>query len=186
MILYLHGFNSSPLSEKARILSAYFAERGALCAVPQLHHRPSKAIAQAEVFLNDDGHHTVAGSSMGGYYATWLCEKYPNTRAVLINPAVKLAEKLADCVDKTQTNYHNNETYLFDKEHLQEFEALEITALQAPKKYLLLAQTGDEVLDYREAADFYQGAEQIIVEGGDHSFVNFADYLPRIAAFVTQ
>ena len=190
MIVYLHGFNSSPLSSKAVLLAEYCAAEGVACVAPQLHHRPARAAAQISELLKTDGAHLLVGSSMGGYYATWFCERgvrentrAVNTRAVLINPAVKLAEKLADCVGKTQKNYHTGESYVFTEAHLEETRALEVARIASPQKYLLLAQTGDETLDYREAEKFYAGARHIIEEGGDHSFADFARHLSAVVGF---
>ena len=52
-----------------------------------------------------------------------------------------------------------------------------------PSDYLLLVETGDEVLDYREAVRYYAGAEQVVVEGGDHTLQSFEQHLPGIVAF---
>ena len=183
MIIYLHGFNSSPASGKAALLVEYCAGLGVPCAAPLLHHRPARAAAQIAELLKAKGEHLLAGSSMGGYYATWFCEKTPNARAVLINPAVRLADKLAECEGKEQTNYHTGEKYIFGAEHSEEFRALEIKKPAAPEKYLLLAQTGDEVLDYKEAVEFYAGAKQMIEEGGNHSYEGFERRLADIVEF---
>lgn len=187
VIIYLHGFNSSPMSEKARQTADFCAARNVECIVPQLHHRPAKAIKQARQMLdektNDNAECTVIGSSMGGYYAAYLCQHYAGLRAVMINPAVKLADKLSGEVGKLQKNYHNGEEYVFTPEHLQEFAALDIPKLKDPSRCLLMVQTGDEVLDYREAVEYYDGAQQIVEEGGDHSFVGFAKHLPMLLNF---
>lgn len=183
MIIYLHGFNSTAASQKARLMVAYCGREGIDCAAPTMHHRPSEAMRQVGAYLQDGGAHTIVGSSMGGYYATWLCEQHPQLRGVLINPAVKLADKLADCLGKAQQNYHGGESYLFEQTHLDEFQALEVSGITNPARYLLMVQTGDEVLDYREAVGFYSGAQHIVEEGGDHSFDGFARHLPVIAAF---
>ncbi len=183
MIIYLHGFNSSPLSGKAVMLAEYCAARGAAFVAPQLDVRPAAAAAQTAELLKTDGEHILVGSSMGGYYAAWFCEKTPNARAVLINPAVKLADKLAGYAGQEQKNYHTGESYIFGEAHLKEFRALETKKPAAPEKYLLLAQKGDEVLDYREAVEFFAGARQIIEEGGTHSFAGFERMLPEILAF---
>ena len=183
MIIYLHGFNSSPLSSKAVALADYCATEGIPCVVPQLHHRPARAAAQITELLRAESPHLLVGSSMGGYYATWACENFDGVRAVLINPALKLADKLAAQVGKTQKNYHSGESYVFSGDHLEEMRALEIAQIAAPDKYFLLAQTGDEVLDYREAEKFYSGANVVIENGGDHSFVDFARHIPDIVRF---
>lgn len=183
VIIYLHGLNSSAQSEKAALTEAYCLARGIACAVPTLHHQPAKAAEQITALLAEPGEHTLIGSSMGGYYATWFCEQEPSRRAVLINPAVRLADKVADLVGKEQRNYNNGETYKFGREHLQEFKAMEVEKITAPHRYFLLAQRGDEVLDYREAVEFYHGARHLIEDAGNHSFVGYAAHLPAIVAF---
>ena len=182
MIIYLHGLNSSPLSSKAVLLAEYCAQRDIACIVPQLHHRPAQAIAQIESLLQKSPQ-VLVGSSMGGYYATWCCEHYAYAKAVLINPALKLADKIADYVGQTQQLYHTDESYVFTEEHLAEFRAVEVAAIVDPSKYMLMAQKGDELLDYREAVNFYAGAKQIIEEGGDHMFVGFERHLSAIVDF---
>ena len=186
MIIYLHGLNSSPLSSKGVMLAEYCATHKINCAVPQLPHYPAQAVALINEMLPQEGKHTLVGSSMGGYYAAWFCERRDNVRAVLVNPAVRLADKLESFVGQEQQMYHSSETYLFTQKHLDELRALEIPRITHPQKYLLLAQTGDEVLDYQEAADYFVGGRQIIEEGGDHSFIGFARHLPLIADWAKQ
>ncbi len=177
------------------MFAGFCAVKGVECIIPQLHHRPAEAIGHVRQMLDEraedakdtedaaDTLLTVVGSSMGGYYAAYLCQHYDNLRAVLINPAVKLAAKLADQVGQVQKNYHNGREYLFTREHLAEFAAMDVPKLDNPERCLLMVQTGDEVLDYREAVEYYKGAAQIVEEGGDHSFVGFAAHMPRIVAF---
>ena len=132
--------------------------------------------------LADGREHLLVGSSLGGYYAIHFVETTNNARAVLVNPALAVADKLAPLVGEEQQNYHSGETYIFTETHRAALAEIEI----APSKwanYLALLQTGDEVLDCREAATAFAPSNPIIEEGGDHSFTTFADYLPRIAQF---
>lgn len=98
-ILYIHGFNSSPKSVKAALVRDYCLEsRPELrVEVPQLFSEPQKAISQlcelVESLLRDGYNIGLAGSSLGGYYATFLAEKY-HLKAALVNPAVKPYELL--------------------------------------------------------------------------------------------
>lgn len=189
MIIYLHGLNSSAQSEKAQRTVEFCAARGLACVAPTLHHRPSQARAQVESIVahapTGDNAHTFIGSSMGGYFATWFCEQNPQYKAVLINPAVRLADKLQGMLNEPQTHYHGGEDYVMSQAHLDEFRAMEVRAITNPARYMLLAQKGDEVIDYREAQAFYAGAQHIIEDGGDHSFVDYARHLPAIAAFAS-
>lgn len=189
-ILHIHGFNSSPLSVKAeqsrQFFKQYFPEVVFHC--PQLATSPEQAIAQLEQLIEQtkcDSSWFVIGSSLGGYFASYLADKY-NLRAVLINPAVKPYELLVDYLGE-QCNPYTNITYQVTPDHMQQLKALKVNKpmLDSEQKnnYLVMVQTGDEVLDYQQAVDEYQHCTMIVEQGGDHSFVNFNEKLPMIADF---
>ncbi len=183
-LIYLHGFNSSPLSYKAQLLEARLASRGAgYFLAPALPAEPGIAIKLVEAHIKQNPDHkiTLVGSSLGGYYATYLAEAF-DLRAVLINPAVRPYELLRGELGE-QRNYHTNEKYNFTEAYLQELEQLEVTTLRHPERYLLMLETGDEVLDYRSALERYKGAQQVVVPGGDHSFQSFPQYIDLILKF---
>ena len=183
MIVYLHGLNSSPASKKAGLLQEAMAARGlgAQFHAPALPHRPAQAMALVEDWLHAQTQAvTFIGSSLGGYYATYLAEAHAS-RAVLINPAVRPYDLLGPLLGPQQ-NLYTGERYELTPQHLVELRALEVEALH-PERYLLLAETGDEMLDYRAAVERYAGARQIVLEGGDHSFSRFAEYIDTILQF---
>jgi predicted esterase YcpF (UPF0227 family) len=180
LIVYLHGFNSSPQSHKAQVMQRYMAGRGlghefACPALPPLAGDAMKAI---EPLLRKKP--CLVGSSLGGFYATYLAEKH-DLRAVLINPAIDPHVGLRAYLG-VQKNLHTGEPYELTEDHLREWHALYVSRI-TPKRYLLLVETGDEVLDYRRALERYAGAEQIVVPGGDHSLQSFPQHLARILEF---
>ncbi|ENO75129.1 YqiA/YcfP family alpha/beta fold hydrolase [Thauera sp. 63] len=187
MIVYLHGFRSAPASIKARALGARMAERGLSdrfwCEQLPVSPRAAIALAEAEIARAHAAGLTpsVVGSSLGGYYATWLAERH-GLRAVLVNPAVVAPLSLGAYVG-TQTNLYTGESFDFTREHIDELRALEVPAITRPERYWLLAETGDEVLDYRHAVQKYAGARQTVLEGGDHGFSRWNDYLDAVIAF---
>ena len=180
-IVYLHGFCSSPSSTKARLLAAALDSRGIgdrlFC--PALSPVPVEAIAQVEAIVAAQRGRplTLVGSSLGGYYATWLAEKH-ELRAVLINPAV-VCSLDPEMFIGTQTNLYSGESFEFTAEHIAQLAALEAPRI-TPERYLLLVETGDEVLDYRQAVARYAGCRQCVLDGGDHSFTRFPDLLPQL------
>lgn len=185
MIIYIHGFNSSSRSGKARELQDWMATRGLAEAYvcPDLPHRPAEAVARLEALIAASrGAPKLVGSSLGGFYATCLAERY-GLKAVLVNPCVACHEKLAGEVGRPQKNWHDGSEYLFTAAHLDELATLHVPRLEHPERFLLLVEKGDEVLDWREAARYYQGARQVVLEGGDHGFTRFAEYIPEILAF---
>ena len=181
MIIYIHGFNSSPASVKARLLKVRLDALGGSFAAPALPHRPSEAAALLDALIVRHPSATLVGSSLGGYYATHLAEKH-GLRAVLVNPAVRPYELLRRAVG-TQQNLHTGAEYEFTERHLEELAALEVPAITRPDRYFLMIETGDEVLDYREAVARYRGCRQLVVEGGDHGFSDFGQYLDTVLEF---
>jgi predicted esterase YcpF (UPF0227 family) len=184
MILYLHGFRSAPASRKAQMLYAHMQARGlgdAFCC-PQLPISARAAIALVEARIAQCATPpTLVGSSLGGYYASWLAERH-GLRAVLVNPGVLSSLSLEPYIGR-QTNLYTGEAFDFTPAHIDELRAIEVKQITRPERYWLLVETGDEVLDYRHAVAKFAGARQTVLEGGDHSFTRWADYLDGILAF---
>jgi predicted esterase YcpF (UPF0227 family) len=184
MLIYLHGFNSSPGSHKAQVLKRYMEERdlGDQYCCPALPHLPERAIAvvEAEIAKRPRESITLIGSSLGGFYSTYLAERH-DLRAVLINPAVYPHEDLRAYLG-VQRNLHTGRQYELTEKHLRQWEKLYLPSVR-PQRYLLLVETGDEVLDYREAVEKYRDARQIVIEGGDHSLKSFPEHIPLILGF---
>jgi len=184
MIVYLHGFNSTPDSRKAKTLHDYMRRQGlgALFACPRLPHRPEQAVdaIEKELARRDPRTVTLVGSSLGGFYATWFAERR-NLRAVLIQPAVTPYIGL-EAMLGPQQNLYTGERYELTRAHLEGWRSLAVERVDA-ERYLLLLETGDEVLDWREAARKYEGARTVIRDGGDHTLQSFPEHLPRILRF---
>jgi predicted esterase YcpF (UPF0227 family) len=126
----------------------------------------------------------VMGSSLGGYYANYLAEKYA-CKAVVLNPAVRASRELASHVGML-TEYDTNEPYDFRPEFIHELKDLQIETVSNPSRYFLMAAKGDELLDWQEMVEFYKGAEQLVLEGSDHGISEYADHLPRVLRFISH
>ena len=185
MILYLHGFKSSPQSFKARLIGETLSAQGRageyLC--PQLPASPAAAVALALALVQDvpASQLTVIGSSLGGFYATWIAEHLA-CRAVLLNPAVQPPRDLEQYVGISSA-YHSDQPFVFKHVYIDELRALTVPAITRPERYLLIAATGDEVLDWREMQAHYPGAQHVIIDGSDHGISDFAEYLATVLAF---
>lgn len=185
-VIYLHGFLSSPESKKARQTICYCKEQGTerRLLVPELTGGPAESVAQVQKLIDGlDGRPVgLIGSSLGGFYATCLAEQN-HLRAAVINPAVQPFLRWRDYLGEHR-NYYSDTRHVVTEQHVMELKELNVETLQAPDNYLLLAQTGDEVLDYRLAEGLYQMGTCIIQEGGNHSFENYEDFLPIIFDFL--
>jgi uncharacterized protein len=189
VIVYLHGFRSSPNSFKARLVAAGLAELGRAdeWCCPVLPVSPLDAVVLAEAAVEAHAEAagarnvTLIGSSLGGYYATHLAEKH-GWRAVLLNPAVLPQRDLSSYLGE-QSLWHGGGSIVVTPRHLDELRMLGVESVTRPERYYLIACTGDEVLDYREMLVHYPGVETKLIEGGDHAISDFAEHLGDVLAF---
>jgi predicted esterase YcpF (UPF0227 family) len=179
--VYLHGFISSPASRKAVMLGDYLRPVAGLeYRVPALHHRPALALQQVAQACAGvpPGELTLVGSSLGGFYATVMAERL-GCRAALLNPAVHPHRHFPRYLG-AQRNLYTGEAFELTWEHVNELHAMDVERITRPERYWLFVETGDEVLDYREAVAFYAGALQEVVRGGDHSLTSFPEHVPDL------
>lgn len=186
-IVYLHGFLSSPQSHKAQIFKAWLAEHEPDIAFhcPHLTPYPEQTrlelIALIQQLQLQSEPIWLIGSSLGGYWATWLAETY-NFPAVLVNPATKPYELIRDYLFTELKGYHTDDCYRLEPIHMDELRAVQCE-INHPQNYWLMVQTGDTTLDYKDAQEKYRACQQLIENGGDHSFVNFAHHFSNILKF---
>jgi uncharacterized protein len=186
-IVYLHGFNSSARSVKGRKIAAAAAGLADPPRVylPTLHHRPAAAMRDVCAWVGDNvadhARLTFVGSSLGGYYANWLAEKF-GARAIVINPAVRPAATL-HAYGGRQRNLHSGESWELTPEHFAELDTFAVGQCTRLERYFLLQRAGDELLDWHEAVAHYAGAWQSVIGGGDHGWEDIDDEIPSMLRF---
>lgn len=189
LLVYLHGFRSSPNSSKAVITKE--AVRALTSAThtyewycPQLLASPKESMEM--VIQHIDQSHAdrivVIGSSLGGFYTNYLAEKY-QCIGVALNPAVYAARELEPHVGM-MTAYDSDEPFDFKAEYINELRALQVNGITDPGRYFLIAAKGDELLDWKEMVAFYTGSKQLVLEGGDHGISDYANHLPAVIDFI--
>jgi predicted esterase YcpF (UPF0227 family) len=189
LVVYLHGFRSSPNSTKAvmtgeavRALSTKDHSYEWYC--PQLLASPKESlkmvvrrIDQAKVDRT-----VIVGSSLGGFYTNYLAEKY-QCKGIVLNPAVYAARELEPHVGM-MTAYDSEEPFDFKAEYIDELRAIQVDSITDPERYFLIAAKGDELLDWKEMVAFYPGAKQLILEGSDHGISDYVNHLPAVIDFI--
>ena len=175
-LLYLHGFRSSPQSAKARAVAQRVRQQhpGVTWWCPQLPPSPREAMALVAEGIAGwpQASMAVVGSSLGGFYATWVAA-HTGCRAVLLNPAVNPARDLQKYIGE-QTSWHDPQDHFFFRpEFITELHALECPGQPAPAQVLAIIAKGDEVLDWREMQQRYPGSRIRLLEGGDHALSDF-------------
>lgn len=189
LVVYLHGFRSSPNSTKAvmtgevvRVLTS--AEHSYEWYCPQLLASPKASLEMVVKHIDQTKFDrlVIVGSSLGGFYTNYLAEKY-QCKGIALNPAVYAARELEPHVGM-MTAYDSEEPFDFKAEYIDELRTLQVGPITDPKRYFLIAAKGDELLDWREMAAFYPGAKQLILEGGDHGISDYANHLPAVIDFI--
>jgi len=186
-LLYLHGFRSSPDSIKARLVRARVARDfpRVTLACPALPVSPRAAMEEVDDLIASwpRAHMAVVGSSLGGYYATWIAER-TGCRAVVLNPAVQAARDLATQVGTHPAWHDPGQTIDFLATHVQELRNYAVPAITRPERYYALIAHGDEVLDWREMSAHYAGTAGRLLPGSDHAITEFPEYLDEVLAFL--
>lgn len=188
VVIYLHGFLSSPQSLKAtqtlEFASANYSNLE--IEIPLLGNYPNDAVKSIErcIAKHKGKKLRFIGSSLGGFLSTFMVEKYSG-KAVLINPAVRPFELLEDFLGE-HINPYTQQHFLLEKQHIEELRQLDTPSLNETSDYWVLLQTADETLDYRQAETKYQNYKLSIEQGGDHSFQDFQRFLPEIFRFLLQ
>ncbi|MCL1057340.1 esterase YqiA [Shewanella gelidimarina] len=188
MLLYIHGFNSSPLSDKGLVTASFIKQHYPELDFyqPQLPSEPLEAMAlliqMVEKAKAANKPISYIGSSLGGYFASYLAENYGG-RAVLINPAVKPFELFDEFIG-TQYNPYTNETYQVSAKHKQDIAEFDTAAIMNPDRFYVLLQTGDEVLDYKQAVQKYHCCKLLIEPDGEHRFIGYEKQLASICEYL--
>ena len=185
-ILYLHGFNSSPQSAKAQGFKQWLSvtHPDIELLVPQLPPYPQQTAQLIEKLVKDNANDKLGliGSSLGGYLAIWLSQRF-HLPAVVVNPAVRPFDLLQDFLGDNENPY-THQKYRLAPHHMDELLALRIPTITSPDLIWLLQQTGDEILDYRQAVSYLGACKQTVEQGGNHAFVNFERFFPEIIQFL--
>jgi predicted esterase YcpF (UPF0227 family) len=188
VVIYLHGFLSSPESQKAKQTLKFVRANypNLTFYIPQLDNYPNDAVAIIEQLVNTHKGKKLRfiGSSLCGYLSTFIVEKYSG-KAVLINPAVRPFELLVDYLGEN-INPYTQQPFFLENKHVDELLQLDTPILKSASDYWVLLQTADETLDYRQAQTKYQYSKLSIEQGGDHSFQGFQRFLPDIFRFLLQ
>ncbi|QKO23932.1 YqiA/YcfP family alpha/beta fold hydrolase [Rhodoferax sp. BAB1] len=186
-LLYLHGFRSSPRSTKAQLVQERIAQRhpGVTLWCPQLPPSPHEAMDRVMQGIANWPRRRMAviGSSLGGFYASWVAEQ-TGCRAAVLNPAVFAARDLATQVGVHPSWHEPQESFEFKAAYVDELRALAVPAITNPDRYYALIAKGDEVLDWREMSAHYRGAHMRLLEGSNHAITEFADHLDEVLAFL--
>jgi len=186
MIIYIHGFGSHGYGSKAKVFREYFTSIEEDFIAPSLSYVPQLAIQTLEELIKSyHGEIYLIGSSLGGFYATYLSQMPQVKKVLLINPATKPMETLGRALGSAP-NFYDNSSFLWSQKHLKMLEQYDYYLPDGSwelEKFFVLLQKEDELLDYKDAEQKYKGAKVIVEDDGSHSFDGIERYFENIREF---
>ena len=186
-ILYLHGFASSADSMKAKVIESFVKKNtsSTKILIPDLDNNIKNAYQQIEEIIKTESPSSIIGSSLGGFFGTYFAEKY-DLLCVNINPAIPPID-MSEYLGENQ-NYSTGEKFVIDQGQLDWLDVMnkKIRKLKKHMNFLTLVQSGDEVLDYKLAIEYFSGSQMEVTFGGNHSFEDFESHIHRIQNFLNM
>ena len=183
MIIYIHGFSSHGFGGKASAFRDHFSDRAEHFIAPSLSYVPELAIQTLEELIKSCDNVKLIGSSLGGYYALYLAQKY-GLKTVLINPSIYPYKTLSKVLGEVP-NYYDGSHFEWKTSHLEMLKKYE-TKMTEQSKVMLMVQKGDEVLNYAEAVEKLPSAKMLVEEDGDHGFVRVERHFGMIEDFLNE
>jgi uncharacterized protein len=164
-------------------ITSHFPAVKWLC--PALPASPGLAMKELLHSISDWPRESMAivGSSLGGFYATWLAERI-GCKAVLLNPAVKPARNLAAHLGEQTTWQDPNQHFVFERSYIEELRSMEVNRITHPERYFAVISKGDEVLDWKEMTSHYAGAKIKLLAGSDHELSDYDQHLAEVLEFL--
>ena len=173
--IYLHGFGSSPNSNKAKYLLKRFAQSQIKLEIPDLNCDDfsnltiTRQLKQVASLWSQNTSVTIIGSSLGGLTAAYLGEKFLQVkRLVLLAPAFEFLSNWlptlgADIVQRWQQDnylmvhhYGEQRELPLSYDFLTDANQYQEKALQRPIPTLILHGQDDEVIPIQASRNFAQ------------------------------
>lgn len=188
VVLYVHGFASSGLGQKAEQLRRHYGNMGVPFLAPSLSYIPDLAMATLEEIITACGTKRIRliGGSLGGFYAAYLSRRC-DLPAVLINPAMQIEDAHAQLLG-LQPHAYDGSRFECSEAHFSSLRRVaETMGDLSDSRVLLLMQKGDTVVDYQKTLQRFEGlppSQILLEEGGSHLFEGLESKLPKIDAFL--
>ncbi len=197
--IYLHGFASSPQSYKAQYLKRCFANVGINLEILDLNQGDfsnltlTRQIQQTvAAFNNVDTPITLIGSSFGGLTATWVGEKDPQVkRLILLAPAFNFLSHWLPQLGKAQVkqwqysgymsvyHYGEDKLLLLSYEFVVDGEKYDQALLQRSIPTLIIHGKQDETIPVEASIQYARNHKQVklLTPDSDHSLHEEMEYI---------
>lgn len=156
MIIYIHGFNSSPASNTCRKLKTIYADTQALEYPSDGLFADNLALLCQQVELLKAASTTpivFVGSSLGGFYTSQVAPLF-SANCMLINPAIRPAQSMRKFLG-TNTHFHSGRQWEFTETICNSYQNF-CDQRTAPIERLVVIGRNDTTLDPNEGRQYWQ------------------------------
>jgi predicted esterase YcpF (UPF0227 family) len=185
MIIYIHGFGGCGKGAKATQFKEHYQQKNIPFIAPSLSYVPTLALSTLEEIIENcqDREIKLIGSSLGGFYATYLANKY-NLKTALINPSTNPILTLQRIKEENYrgVNFFDLSEFDFTSNHINSLERYYIKDIKK-ELFLVMLQRDDDLIDYQIAKELFDGSKMIIADGGGHGFEGIENYFKRVDDF---
>jgi predicted esterase YcpF (UPF0227 family) len=83
------------------------------------------------------------------------------------------------------TLWHDpNQHFVLEPSFIDELIYMEVAKITRPERYFAFIAKGDEVLDWREMTNHYEGARIKLLPAGDHALSDYEQHLDDVLDFL--
>ncbi len=168
------------------MLKKFFSDEitNAKIIAPDLSNNFSETISQIEKLIERYSKFEIClmGSSLGGYYASYFATKL-KAKVVLINPAIYPLEGFDIYLGKNK-NFSTGEEFYVTDEDIKYLRTISYKKYKNQRNTLILLESNDEVLSYKNTCSYYYGSNIDITFGGDHSYTSLSKKMNKIRNFL--
>lgn len=186
MIVYIHGFNSAPDINNAKVIALReidktikFLKYDSFAPAPENLEKLRKMLNE---FLGQDLQITLVGTSLGGFYAGILAKEY-SLPSILINPVYEPFRQMKVFVGQPLRNYVTNEPNELSQETVSSYAGYDFDGCAVAP--LLVIGMNDIIINPEKTLRLFSNKYECVVSRtSNHSFRDLVDVIPRLQSYV--
>ena len=191
VLLMLHGFKSAMPNHDLRVMHRAFADVYTVAGFNYDYTDPAANVMEFDALFArflDGRRVTVIGTSLGGFWADFVANRFDVDGVIMVNPSVKPVETMRRNLGENFSR-KRQEHFTVTEDHMTAYAALEDAGRPGVRRLVLLTKD-DAILDYREAVEAFSGAAgtRVVVfeEGGHNLELERPDVMAIIQDFIEQ
>ncbi len=190
VVLMLHGFKSAMPNNDYGVVHEAFGEAHTVAGYNYDYVDVSANVSDLDDLaeLLKDRRVIVIGTSLGGFWADYMAKRFQIDGAILVNPAVKPDETMRRNLGKQHSKKRMSD-FTVTAAAVEAYGQLDQPDQSDARRLVLLCKD-DEVLDYRNASEVFEGepdTQTVVFDAGGHNLpLARPDVMAAIRGFIEE